>query len=90
MVDGSAPNVSTVSYSFSVTACYETFYTAVDILNGNLCSTLVFFLYLYFPFCFGKCSLFLTYSDVPETSIFTFELIHIIYYYFREFDDSGE
>lgn len=43
VVDGSAPNVSTVSYSFSVTACYETFYTAVDILNGNLCSTLVFF-----------------------------------------------
>ena len=39
VVDGSVPNVSTVSYSFSVAACYEAFYTAVDILN-TMCALL--------------------------------------------------
>ena len=37
VVNGSVPNASIVSYSFCVAACYETFYTAVDILNNNVC-----------------------------------------------------
>lgn len=54
VVNGSVPNASTVSYSFCVAACYETFYTAVDILNTNVCSFLVFFsLFIFFPFVLG-------------------------------------
>jgi len=51
VVNGSVPNASTVSYSFCVAACYETFYTAVDIFNSNVCSFLVFFFIYIFPFC---------------------------------------